>query len=167
MRRPAVFLDRDGVLNVDRGYVYRPEEFEWIPGAKAAIKALNDTGYYVFVLTNQSGIARGYYSEEDVQALHRWMAAELQAEGAHIDGFEYCPYHPEGTVARYRRASDRRKPAPGMILDCLARFPVDVSRSYLIGDKPHDLQAAAAAGVPGYLFQGQNLMDFVNTVARA
>jgi len=166
VRRPAVFLDRDGVLNVDHGYVHRPEDFEWIAGAKAAIKNFNDAGYFVFVLTNQAGVARGLYSEEDVRALHRWIAADLQAVGAHVDQFEYCPYHPEGKVERYRRASDRRKPGPGMILDCLARFPVNKDRSFLIGDKPHDIAAAEAAGIPGYLFEGQNLLAYVEKVGR-
>jgi D-glycero-D-manno-heptose 1,7-bisphosphate phosphatase len=163
-RRPAAFLDRDGVLNVDRGYVHRPEDFEWLPGAIAAIKRLNEAGYLVFVITNQSGVARGLYSEDDVQALHRWMTQELAAAGARVDGFEYCPYHPEGTVERYRRVSDRRKPAPGMILDCLARRPIDVERSFLVGDKPEDLAAAKAAGIVGHLFQGGDLLRYVEEI---
>lgn len=160
-RRPAAFLDRDGVLNVDRDYVYRKDQVEWIPGAKQAIKLLNDAGYLVFVITNQSGVARGYYAESDVVALHRWMTEELQAVGAHVDSFQYCPFHPDGTVERYRGVSDRRKPAPGMLLDCMRRWPVRKEQSFLIGDKDIDIQAAAAAGVPGYLFRGGNLADFL------
>lgn len=163
-RRPAAFLDRDGVLNVDRGYVHRAHQVEWIPGAIAAVKRLNDAGYFVFVVTNQAGVARGYYSEDDVDALHRWMAAELQRSGAHIDRFEYCPYHAEGVVDRYRIASDRRKPEAGMLLDCMARFPVDRERSFLIGDKPSDLEAARAAGVRGHLFAGSDLDAFVGSL---
>ncbi len=159
--RPAAFLDRDGVLNVDTGYVHRPDQFQWIPGAQAAIKRLSEAGYLVFVISNQSGVARGLFSEDDVQALHRWIAAELKAAGARIDGFEYCPDHPEAKIERYRRESSRRKPAPGMILDCMARFPVDRPKSFLIGDKDIDMQAAAAAGITGYLFKGPNLLDFV------
>src|SRR3954471_4575031 len=94
--RPAAFLDRDGVLNHDRNYVHTPEEFEWISGAQAAIKRMNDAGYYVIVVTNQSGVARGLYEEAAIHRLHHWMNEELAKTGAHIDAFYYCPYHPEG-----------------------------------------------------------------------
>lgn len=164
LTRPAVFFDRDGVLNVDRGYVYRPDQIEWIRGSKEAIKRFNDAGYFVFVVSNQSGVARGYFSEEDVQALHLWMASELQALGAHVDAFEYCPYHPQAAVARYRRVSKRRKPAPGMLLDCLARWPVKKDASFLIGDKDIDIEAATAAGIRGHRFTGGNLLDFVDSL---
>ena len=158
--KPALFLDRDGVLNVDHDYVHRIDQFEWIPGARETVKLANDQGWYVFVVTNQSGIARGLYPEEDVVALHAWMTEELKKVDAHLDRIEYCPFHEEGTVPRYRRASDRRKPAPGMLLDCMAACPVDRERSFLIGDKPADVAAAEAAGVAGYLFTGGNLLDF-------
>jgi len=160
--RPAVFFDRDGVLNVDHGYVHRPEQVEWIPGAKQAIKRFNDLGYFVFVVSNQSGVARGLYSEEDIHRLHAWMSRELQAVGAHVDCFEYCPFHPEGTIERYRQASERRKPGPGMLLDCLAKWPVKKEESLLIGDRPSDIEAAEAAGIPGYLFPGGDLLAFVD-----
>lgn len=165
-RRPAAFLDRDGVLNVDRGYVHRASQVEWIPGAIAAVKRLNDAGYFVFVVTNQAGVARGLYGEDEIDVLHRWMAAELQRFGAHVDRFEYCPYHAEGVVERYRIASDRRKPAAGMLFDCMARYPVDRARSFLIGDKQSDLEAARTAGVRGHLFEGPDLDDFVAGLMR-
>jgi D-glycero-D-manno-heptose 1,7-bisphosphate phosphatase len=109
-------------------------------------------------------VARGYYAEEDVEALHRWMAGELQKDGAHVDAFEYCPDHAEATVARYRRTSHRRKPAPGMLLDCLARWPVNKEESFLIGDKETDIAAARAAGIPGYLFPGGDLGAFIGAL---
>ena len=161
LRRPAVFFDRDGVLNHDSGYTFEVHKLEWIDGARAAVKAVNDAGYFAFVITNQSGVARGYYEEQHVVALHRWMADRLAEVGAHIDAFEYCPDHPDGTVARYCRTSERRKPAPGMITDLAQRFPVDMERSMVIGDKPSDLEAAQAAGLPGHLFEGGDLLAFV------
>ena len=161
VRRPAVFFDRDGVLNHDFGYTFEADKLEWIDGAREAVKAVNDAGYFAFVITNQSGVARGYYEEHHVQALHRWMADEMASIGARIDAFEYCPFHPEGTVERYRLDSNRRKPAPGMILELLERFPVDTESSIVIGDKKSDLEAAQAAGLRSYLFSGGNLEDFV------
>jgi D-glycero-D-manno-heptose 1,7-bisphosphate phosphatase len=151
LTRPAAFLDRDGVLNVDAGYVHRKEQVEWVTGAKDAIKALNDRGYYVFVITNQSGVARGFYGTGDVEALHIWMNDELRAHGAHVDAFEYCPFHPEGIVREFARPSRRRKPAPGMIEDLMAAWTIDRSRSFVAGDQPTDVAAAQAAGVPGLL----------------
>jgi D-glycero-D-manno-heptose 1,7-bisphosphate phosphatase len=160
-RRPAVFLDRDGVLNIDHGYVARREDFQWVDGAIAAVRALNEAGYYVFVATNQSGIARGLYAVEDMQKLHQFMTDEMAQAGAHIDDIRFCPFHPEATVAAYRRASDWRKPSPGMILDLMQQWPVERERSVLIGDKGADVEAAQAAGIRGLLFTGGNLEDFV------
>jgi D,D-heptose 1,7-bisphosphate phosphatase len=161
LRRPAVFFDRDGVLNHDTGYVFEANKLRWIDGAREAVKAVNDAGYFAFVVSNQSGVARGLYEESDIRALHRWMADEMALMGAHIDAFEYCPDHPGGTIERYRRESDRRKPGPGMITDLIGRFRVNANDSILIGDKPSDLEAARTAGLQGYLFSGGNLEAFV------
>ncbi len=166
LKRPAAFLDRDGVLNEDAGYVHRADQVRWIEGAREAVRWLNDEGYLVFVVTNQAGVARGLYEEEHVHGLHDWMGRELRGHGAHIDCIEYCPYHPDGTVERYKRVSDRRKPGPGMITKLLAEWPVDAAQSFLVGDRESDLQAAAAAGIRGHLFAGGNLLDFVRRLAR-
>jgi D-glycero-D-manno-heptose 1,7-bisphosphate phosphatase len=160
-RRPAAFLDRDGVLNLDHGYVHKIDDLDWVDGAQRAIKALNDAGHYVFVVTNQAGVARGYYDLERVHDFHRHMNAQLRDVGAHIDAFEYCPYHPDGCVPEYAFPSRRRKPQPGMLLDLMARWPVNLERSFLVGDKTSDLDAARAAGVKGFLFPGGNLLDFL------
>jgi D,D-heptose 1,7-bisphosphate phosphatase len=167
LRRPAVFFDRDGVLNVDKAYVHRIEDFEWITGAREAIKLCNDLGYLTFVVTNQAGVARGHFGVDAVHQLHDWMNRDLAAIGAHIDEFQYCPYHVEGVVEAWRKPSDRRKPAPGMILDCLDGWPVRKETSLLVGDKPHDLQAAAAAGIRGHLFQGGDLLAFIRPLLKA
>jgi D-glycero-D-manno-heptose 1,7-bisphosphate phosphatase len=159
--RPAVFFDRDGVLNVDHGYVSSRKNFEWIAGAIDAVKAVNDAGYYAFVATNQSGIARGLYTEEDMQALHDYMNAEFKVAGARIDDWRHCPFHPEGTIPHFKRISDWRKPGCGMIEDLMKAWPVVAGKSFLIGDKESDMQAARGAGVTPLLFAGGNLLDFV------
>lgn len=158
--RPAAFLDRDGVLNHDIGYCHRIEDLVWVEGAGAFVALLNRLGYFVFVVTNQSGVARGFYDEPAVHALHAAMGADLARVGARIDAFYHCPHHPDGTVPAYRRECGCRKPAPGLITAALAAWPVDRTRSFLIGDKPSDLAAAAAAGVPGHLFPGGDLLAF-------
>jgi D,D-heptose 1,7-bisphosphate phosphatase len=159
-RRPAVFLDRDGVINRDHGYVHRPDQVDWMTGAKRAIRSLNDLGFRVVVVTNQAGIAHGYYSEREMHALHAWMQDELSAEGAFVDAFYFCPYHPEGKLAQYRRIHDDRKPGPGMILRAISELNIDAARSFLIGDKQSDLDAACAAGIPGFLFDDGDLASF-------
>jgi D,D-heptose 1,7-bisphosphate phosphatase len=163
-QRPAAFLDRDGVLNVDHGYVHQSRELTWIPGAVAAVKWLNDRGFYVFVITNQAGVARGYFSEDDVRRFHAHLADELRGAGASIDDFRFCPHHPEAAVVHYRTACHWRKPQPGMIFDLMRHWPVIAHKSFVIGDRSSDIQAAAAAGIRGYLFTPGNLRDLVQSI---
>lgn len=163
--RPAVFLDRDGVLNVDTGYTYRPDDLAFTPTAIAAVRALNRAGRWVIVVTNQSGVARGYYTEADVARFHAEMQRRLMIEGAHVDAFYHCPYHPKGTVAAYAREHADRKPGPGMILRALADWPIDRAGSLLIGDRDSDLEAAAAAGIAGRAIEADT-GDLAALVAR-
>lgn len=160
-RSPAVFFDRDGVLNEDFGFVHKPADFRWIAGAKEAIGWLNQNGYLVFVVTNQSGIGRGYFSVADVECLHDWMQEQLAATGAHVDQFIYCPHHPEAVHFAYRQKCTCRKPQPGMILDLLQQWSVDPGRSLLIGDQERDIEAARRAGISAARFSGGNLHDFL------
>lgn len=149
--RPAVFLDRDGTLNVDRGYTHRVEDLELAPGAAEAIARLNRADFLVIVVTNQSGVGRGYYDETAVARFHAAIEARLAKAGAHIDAFYFCPFHPHAAVARYRRASPLRKPDTGMFDLARADFPIDVARSWMIGDKLDDMHFARQAGLRGIL----------------
>lgn len=159
---PAVFFDRDGVLNIDSGFVHCPEDFQWIDGAMQTIKLFNDAGYLVFVVTNQSGIARGYYTEHDVHQLHHWMNTELAKQHAHIDAFYYCPHYQEAELEQYRKICHCRKPMPGLIHQAMAEWSVDKNKSFLIGDRDTDVKAAASAGIRGYLFDEKNLFKFIS-----
>ncbi len=166
-RRPALFLDRDGVINVDKGYVDTPDGFEFIDGAIETIAHFNAAGWYVFIVTNQTGIAHGHYTEADMLKVHAFMNTELSKKNAHIDRIYYCPYDIRGSVTQYCIESDDRKPEPGMILKALSDFPVDKQSSFLIGDKKKDLRAAQNAGIASYLFNSNNLWDFVTSIDNA
>lgn len=145
--KPAVFLDRDGVINVDHGYVSQVDDFEFIDGVIEACKKLKDKGYLLVVITNQSGIARGYFSEEQFHSLTEWMDWSLADRGVDLDGIYYCPHHAQKGVGEYKVDCDCRKPKPGMLLSAIDDLNIDVSNSILVGDKVSDLKAGIAAGV--------------------
>lgn len=161
MPNKAIFFDRDGTLNVDVDYLHDPADFVWTEGAIEAIRWANENGYLVIVVTNQSGIARGYYDEAAVHRLHDWMNAALARQGARIDAFYYCPHHPAGRVPAYTRVCDCRKPAPGMLLRAIAEHEIDPAASLMIGDAASDVTAAKQAGVRGVRYVGGSLADCV------
>ena len=162
--RPAAFLDRDGVINVDSGYTHRPEDLRFIAGAPEAVRRLNDLGYYVFVVTNQAGVARGFYGLDAVRRFNREIEDRLAAHGAYIDRFYVAPYHPEGRVPEFAIEHEDRKPNPGMLLKAMADFPVVRESSFLIGDKDSDIEAARRAGVAAHLFDHADLAQFLTKV---
>ena len=158
--KKAVFFDRDGVLNVDKGYHYKIETFEWIMGAKEAIKFLNNLEFLVIVITNQSGISRGYYSEKQLENLHEWMNKELGHFNATINDFFYATELPS------LNKQTRRKPSPAMINEAINKYSIDRKKSFMIGDKQSDLKATQNAHVKGYLFSGGNLLNEIKEILK-
>jgi D-glycero-D-manno-heptose 1,7-bisphosphate phosphatase len=144
---PAIFLDRDGTINVDHGYVYEVDRFEFIDGVIDAMKELKAMGFALILVTNQSGIARGLFTEADFENLTEWMDWSLADRDVELDGIYYCPHHPEGTVEEFRQTCDCRKPQPGMLLSAQEFLHIDMASSYMVGDKIEDMQAATAAQV--------------------
>ncbi len=147
MAKIAVFLDRDGVINQDSGYVSCVDDFHFIDGTIEALQILKKKGYCLVVVTNQSGIARGYFTEEQFMSLTEWMDWSLADRDVDLDGIYFCPHHPTAGVGEYRQECNCRKPAPGMLLDAAKDLKIDLANSYMVGDKAGDLQAAKAAGV--------------------
>lgn len=158
-RRPALFLDRDGVINVDHAYVCRPQDFEFIDGIFDLCRKARRLGYWIFVVTNQAGIGRGYYSEQDFHNLTQWMCDAFSAQEADIDEVYFCPFHPEHGIGEYKIDSDCRKPKPGMIVQATQEYDIDLGGSILVGDKIWDIQAGVSAGV------GRNLLYVANAPA--
>lgn len=145
--RRAAFIDRDGVLNEDHGYVYRPQDFHWLPGAMDALLQLQKDGWALVVVTNQSGIARGLYSEADLAVLNQHITAQLRAHGVQLTGIYACPHHPDGLLAPYRTDCDCRKPKPGLIQRAAQELALDPGASVIFGDKPSDILAGRNAGL--------------------
>lgn len=150
-KKKAVFLDRDGTINVEKEYLWKKEDFEFIPGVPLAIRRLNEAGYLVVVVTNQSGVARGYYTLEDVQRLHEHIASELSFDEAYIDRFYICPHHPEEGLGEFRYECDCRKGRPGLFYQAAEDLDIDLSSSWMIGDKLADIEAAERAGCTPFL----------------
>ena len=154
--RPGILLDRDGTIIVDHGYVGSVDRVEFIDGAADAIAGFNRAAIPVAVVTNQSGVARGLYGLEDVAIVHRHIADRLAERGAHIDLFVYCPYHPAGVVDAFARTSEDRKPGPGMAKAAAAALNLDLTASWVVGDRPEDIGLAAAVGASAvYLGPGE------------
>jgi|BEDMetMinimDraft_2_1075160.scaffolds.fasta_scaffold01472_2 D,D-heptose 1,7-bisphosphate phosphatase len=160
-QRPSLFLDRDGVINEDLGYVGTQSRFRWMAGAKEALREAADRGVQVFLVTNQSGIGRGFYGEAELERLHAWMIGEIRAAGGTIDDWRFCPHHPEAAHGPYRRTCLCRKPAPGMITDLIARWGIAPERALLVGDQESDLEAARRAGIRALRFPGGDLRAFL------
>ena len=162
MPKPACFLDRDGVINVDKGYVYKISDFEWMQDAKEAIQFLNKQNFYVFVISNQSGISRGYYTEEDILKLQRYINKELQLFDAYIDDFYFSPYHKDGINSyKYKNLEHLRKPNTGMLELAKKQWDFSKRNSFLIGDKESDIICARRFGIMGYKFNGGSLLEFI------
>ncbi len=162
--RPALILDRDGVLNLDHGHVGTRARLDWMAGALDAVRAASDRGWHVFVATNQSGVARGHYDEAAVRALHDHMGEVVHEAGGTVDDWRYCPTHPQGSVAAYAREDDWRKPGGGMLRDLIRAWALDPARCVMLGDRESDMRAAAAAGIAGKLFPGGDLHGCVTTI---
>jgi histidinol-phosphate phosphatase family protein len=156
--RPGILLDRDGTIIVDHGYVGSVDRVEFIEGSAAAIARFNEAGVPVAVVTNQAGVARGFYGLDDVADVHRHIAKRLADQGAHVDMFLYCPYHPDGVVEAFTRASEDRKPGPGMARAAAAALNLELARSWVVGDRPEDIGLAAAVGASA-IYLGQQPWD--------
>jgi D-glycero-D-manno-heptose 1,7-bisphosphate phosphatase len=149
--RPAVFLDRDGTMVRDVGYLSRIEDLEWFPWTIDAVRLLNRAGFFVFVTTNQGGVGLGFYPESFVHLVHREMASVISASGGRVDGWYYCPHHPDAEIPSLRVVCDCRKPGPGMVRQAQQQFAIDLARSFVVGDKAADVGLAKSVGARGVL----------------
>ncbi|MDB9475045.1 D-glycero-beta-D-manno-heptose 1,7-bisphosphate 7-phosphatase [Dolichospermum circinale] len=151
----VAFFDRDGVINIDHGYVFSRDQFEFTNGIFTACRLLRDLGYELIVVTNQSGIARGYYSEQDFLALTAWMGEQFKKQGVALLDVFYCPHHPQAKISQYRQNCRCRKPSPGMFEQACQKYPIDIETSIMIGDRISDIQAAKTAGIGKFYLLSQ------------
>lgn len=162
----AIFLDRDGTINADKQYLYKIGDFEFLPGVPEGLRLLQEAGFALIVVTNQSGIGRGYYTEEDFQKLNSWMLDTLEQEGIHIDGVYYCPHLPDAAVEAYRCECDCRKPALGMYRRAAEEHALSFRGSYAIGDKLRDCAVCQETGCRGFLVEHNEKPDVIEAVKR-
>lgn len=163
-KNKAVFLDRDGTINVEKGYLFRIEDFEFLPGAVEALKSVQDAGYKLIIITNQSGIARGYYTLQDFHRINNWMLETLEAKGVHINKVYFCPHHPEAAVPEFRIDCDCRKPKTGLYKEAVEEFDLEISECYAIGDKIRDCSICGSGGCHGFLIADNEKKEFIADV---
>lgn len=164
MKQKAIFLDRDGTINVEKDYLFRISDFEFLPGVISALQQLQASGYLLFIITNQSGIARGYYKEEDFLKLNDWMIGTLRSKGVHIMKVYFCPHHPEAPVPEYRVDCDCRKPGLGLFEQAISEFNLDVGACCAIGDKLRDCSICQATECQGYLISTNEKKNVIKKV---
>lgn len=162
----AVFLDRDGTINVEKHYLYKIEDFEFLPGVIEGLKLLQEAGYLLIVITNQSGIGRGYYSEEDFNILNHWMLETLEENGVTVNAVYYCPHLPDAQVEKYRKECECRKPKLGMFLQAIEDFEIDLNKSYAIGDKIRDCAICKESSCCGFLIYDNEKPDVIESVKK-
>ncbi len=167
VKKKAVFLDRDGTINEDRGYVYKTEDFVFLPHALEGMRLLQESGFLLIIITNQSGIARGYYTEDDYQRLMKNVYSRCDEKGVKISADYYCPHHPDAVIDKYRKECDCRKPQIGLFEKAIREWNIDLSQSYCVGDSERDLSICKVAECKGYLIGGNKKCErpYFNIVA--
>ena len=165
--KKAIFLDRDGTINIEKEYLYKICDFEFLPGVIDALQILQKAGYLLIIITNQSGIARGFYSENDFHTLNQWMTDELRRKGIFIDKVYYCPHYPEAKIEKYRLACECRKPGLGMFMQAVKEFDIDLGKSFTIGDKLRDCELCRSTACRGYLISENEEEEIITDVKNA
>ncbi len=163
-KKKIAFFDRDGVLNIStikNGYIGHKEDFKWVSGAKRALKHVQNLGYKIVIVTNQSGVARGYFSIKDVNILHKYIKISLKKIDVKLDEIFFCPFHEDGVVTKYKKKSNLRKPNNGMFLKAKKKWKIDMENSFMVGDQKTDMEFAKKSKIKGYLFNEKNLYNFL------